>query len=187
MDGTVFFLMRRPTLTSPNHAPLTTHPASPHLHSSVHFGVNLVNSGTPKIEYMGATQTPSHVSRQPRLGLFWFIAKGRNASRFAAFSQLLNNVPEIDDFRKINENHFDAWSVVQRLDSSLSPYEFDYFPRGRVDFFRPGRRWLLSLDPKLRRGAFVAYIVLQWGIPPRHLTVNIDRDYQSRAHVGPPA
>jgi hypothetical protein len=27
------------------------------------------------------------VSKQPRLGLFWFIAKDRNASRFAAFSR----------------------------------------------------------------------------------------------------
>jgi hypothetical protein len=49
------------------------------------------------------------VSKQPRLGLFWFIAKDRNASRFAAFSRPLVEVPEIGDFQKLNESHADAW------------------------------------------------------------------------------
>jgi len=133
------------------------------------------------------TQEPSHISCQPRLGLFWFIAKDRNASRFAALSRPLVEVPEIGDFQRLNESHVDAWSEVQLLDSSLKQYEFDYFPRGRVDFLRPGSRWLLSLDSKLQRGAFVAYIVLQWRIPPGHLTVKVDRDYRSTACIGPPA
>jgi hypothetical protein len=133
------------------------------------------------------TQPLLRIFHQPRLGLFWFIAKNRNASRFAAVSRPLVEVPEIGDFQKLNESHTDTWSEVQRLDSSLKQYEFDFFPRGRVDFFRPGRRWILSLDSKLQRGAFVAHIVLQWGIPPGHLTVKVARDYQSIASVGPPA
>jgi hypothetical protein len=86
------------------------------------------------------TQPLSRISCQPRLCLFWFIAKDRNASRFGALSRPLDEVPEIGDFQKLNESHADAWSEVQRLDSSLKQYAFDYFPRGRVDFFRPGRR-----------------------------------------------
>jgi hypothetical protein len=133
------------------------------------------------------TQSLSRISQQPRLGLFWFIAKDRNASRFAAFSRPLVEVPKIGDFQKLNESHADAWPEVQLIDPSLQQYEFDYFPRGRVDFFRPGRRWLLFIDSKLRRGAFVAHIVLQWGIPPGHLTAKVSRDYQSSACIGPPA
>jgi hypothetical protein len=132
------------------------------------------------------TQELSRACYRPRLGLFWFIAKDRNQSRFAAFSRPLDAVPEFDDFQRLNDSFVNAWSEVQRLDSSLKQYEFDYFPRGRVDFFRPGRRWLLSLDSKLQRGAFVAHIVLQWGIPPGHLTVKIAREYQSTACIGPP-
>jgi hypothetical protein len=131
-------------------------------------------------------QPLSRISHKPRLGLFWFIAKDRNASRFAALSRPLVEVPEIGDFQKLNESHADAWSEVQRLDSGLKHYEFDFFARGRVDFFRPGRRWLLLIDSKLQRGTFVAHIVLQWGIPPGHLTVKIAREYQSTACIGPP-
>jgi hypothetical protein len=105
------------------------------------------------------TQPLSRIPDQPRLGLFWFIAKDRNASRFAALSKPLIEVPEIGDFQMLSESYAHAWSEVQRIDSSLKQYEFDYFPRGRVDFFRPGRRWILSLDSKLQQGAFVAFIV----------------------------
>lgn len=153
----------------------------------VHFSVTSINSDTPKIEYIRMTQNPSHISYQPRLGLFWFIAKDRNSSRFAALSRPLDEVPEIGDIQRLEENHAEAWLEVQRLDDNLKQYEFDYFPRGRVDFFRPGRRWLLSLDPKLQQGAFVAHIVMQWDISPGHLTVKVDRDYRSTARVGPPA
>jgi hypothetical protein len=95
-------------------------------------------------------------------------------------------VPEIDNFQRLNESHADAWSEVQRLDASLKHYEFDYFPRGRLDFFRPGRRWLLSLDSKLQQETFVAYIVIQWNIPPGHVTVKVAHNYQSTACIGPP-
>ena len=133
------------------------------------------------------TRAYSRISHYPRLGLFWFIAKDRNASRFAAYSRPLVEVPEIGDVQRLDESHANAWSEVQRLDSNLKQYAFDYFPRGHVDFFRPGRRWLLSLDSKLQRGEFVAYIVIQWGIPPGHLTVRVARNYHSTACIGPPA
>jgi hypothetical protein len=131
------------------------------------------------------TQPPSRISHYPRLGLFWFIAKDRNMSRFAAFSRPLAEVAENKNFQRLAEEHPEAWVEVQRLDPSLKQYAFDYFPRGRVDFFRPARRWLLSLDPKLQREEFVAHLLLQWGIPHGHSTVKVDRNYQSTAHIAP--
>ncbi len=85
------------------------------------------------------------VSKQPRLSLCWFIAKGRNASRFAAFSRPLVEVPEIGDFKKLNESHGDAWPEVQLIDPSLKQYEFDYFPRGASIFFDRAEDGFFSL------------------------------------------
>ena len=75
---------------------------------------------------------------------------------------------------------------IQRIDQSLSSHAYDYFPRGRLEFFVPGRRWLLFLDPKLNRGAFVAYLVVKWQLNSGHLTVKTDTAYASKTCVGSP-
>jgi hypothetical protein len=69
-------------------------------------------------------------SNEPRLGLFWFIAKDRGPSRFASLSRPFSGVSEVAGFKTLDEGHVDIWPTVQRLDQSLADYEYDYFPRG---------------------------------------------------------
>ena len=98
-------------------------------------------------------------SNEPRLGLFWFIAKDRSPSRFASLSRPFSGVSEVAGFKTLDEGHVDVWPTVQRLDQTLADYEYDYFPRGRVNWRKEDDRWLLVLDPKLNRRTFITYIV----------------------------
>jgi len=75
---------------------------------------------------------------------------------------------------------------LQRLDQTLADYDYDYFPRGRVNWRKEDDRWLLVLDPKLNRGTFIAYIVLAWKLPRNRLLVLTDAHYRSLARVGAP-
>jgi len=86
----------------------------------------------------------------------------------------------------VSQTHSEVWPQIQRIDQSLAAYPFDYFPRGRLVFFDPGRRWLLFLDSKLNRGTFVAHLMMKWGFGAGHLTVQSDAAYTSTARVGDP-
>jgi hypothetical protein len=80
----------------------------------------------------------------------------------------------------------DVWPTLQHLDQSLGHYDYDYFPRGRVNWRKEDDRWLLILDAKLNRASFIAYIVLAWKIPRNRLIVLTDAHYRSMARVGAP-
>ena len=124
---------------------------------------------------------------EPRLGLFWFIAKGdRRPSRFTSISRPFSRIPEVAGFKTLDEGHVDVWPTVQRLDHTLVDYEYDYFPRGRANWRKEDDRWLLVLDPKLNRSPFIAHIVRAWKIPTNRLLVLTDAHYRSLGRVGPP-
>lgn len=124
---------------------------------------------------------------EPRLGLFWFIAKDRNPSRFASLSRPFSEVFEIGGFKTLDEGHVDVWPTLQRVDQTLMPYEYEYFPRGRVNWRKDDDRWILVLDPKLNHSPFITHIVIAWTIPPNRLLVLSDAHYRSVARIGGPA
>src|SRR6201993_2310157 len=123
----------------------------------------------------------------PKLGLFWFIGTSkRRPSRLVSFLQDFDAVPEVDHVRAVRCDPAEAWREIQRCDPQLAPYGFDYFPHGRLEFFAPGRRWMLYVDAKLNRGAFIAYLVDKWRLDAGHLTVQLDRAYFSTPAIAPP-
>jgi hypothetical protein len=126
------------------------------------------------------------VPPEPRLGLFWFIAKDRTSSRFASLSRPFCEVSEIGGFKTLDEGHVDVWPRLQRVDQTLLPYEYEYFPRGRVNWRKEDDRWLLVLDPKLNHSPFITYIVIAWKLPLKRLLVLPDAHYRSISRVGPP-
>jgi len=125
-------------------------------------------------------------SDEPRLGLFWFIAQDCKPSRFVSCSRPFSQVSEVAGFKTIDEGHVDIWPLIQRLDPTLLGYDYDYFPRGRVNWRKEDNRWLLILDRKLMGASFVTDIVNAWKIPTHRLLVLHDAHYCSLAHIGPP-
>ena len=64
-------------------------------------------------------------------------------------------------------------------DQTLMDYDYDYFPRGRVNWRKEDNKWLLVLDPKLNRSPFITHIVLAWNIPRKRLGV-VTEDFNRR-------
>jgi hypothetical protein len=135
---------------------------------------------------IGVEPEPILYSNEPRLGLFWFIAQDRKPSRFTSCSRPLSQVSEVAGFKTLDEGHVDIWPTIQRLDPTLLNYDYDYFPRGRMNWRKEDDRWLLVLDRKLSRAPFVTHIVNAWKIPPDRLLILHDAHYRSIARVGPP-
>src|ERR1700760_2530123 len=101
----------------------------------------------------------------PSLGLFWFVTASRNGCSFANLARSFVQVPEIGGFKTLDEGHVDIWPLIQRREAALRPFEYDDFPRGRVNWRASDDRWLLLLDPKLRAGPFVSYVAESWRLP----------------------
>lgn len=117
----------------------------------------------------------------PRLGLFWSLSPTGAPFRLATFLRPFDAVTEVNGLKSVVERHEDIWPQVQRLDPSLAPYAFDHFPRGRLDYFSPGRRWLLRVDPALKGASFVGHLAHRWKLDAGHLTVESNRPYHNVA------
>lgn len=122
-----------------------------------------------------------------RLGIFWFWGDGRKRSNFVGISRPWAGTAVIAGARKLDIGHQDGWAHAQRLSPALASFEFDYFPRGRLEWQQPTDQWRLYVDQKLLRGAFVTTVLLNWKPPKAQLVVLNDSQYRSRANIGLPA
>jgi len=121
-----------------------------------------------------------------KVGLFWFVATGERSSRLASLRWPFDVEARVRGLQSPPYNHKSAWSEVKRLDRSLTAYSFDHFPRGRLEYFPPSRRWLLTVDEKLKADVFINNLVLRWELPRGHLTINAGECYCSSASVPDP-
>jgi hypothetical protein len=121
----------------------------------------------------------------PRLGLFWFVNEGEQHSRFLSFSRSWDEVPEIGGFKTLDEGHVDIWPSYQRQYPFLRSYEYEAFPRGRVNWRAEDKTWLLLLDPKLNSEPFTSHVIEAWRLPVDRLTILTDPHYRSCKPVNP--
>jgi hypothetical protein len=141
---------------------------------------------SPSFEYSRMTHQRTYADYDPRIGVFWFVSTDHTSSRLLSLTWPFNLDDENSGLRAAPYDHKTAWPEVQRLDRMLRNYDFDYFPRGRLEFYPPMRRWLLSVDPKLNRSSFVTYIVAKWSLPIGHLTVKVEPAYSSAVSICDP-
>lgn len=86
----------------------------------------------------------------------------------------------------LTQDHALSWSMLQQMDPKLLAYDHAYFPRGHVEWREDGARFIYLLDEKLKLGAFVAQIILDWRTPRDRLSIYSNFQYRSVARVGPP-
>lgn len=121
----------------------------------------------------------------PKLAVFWFVSSEENRSRLVSLRWPfdINNARAL---QCIPYGHEPAWADVQRADTTLSGHPFDFFPRGRLEYFPPTRRWIFSVDPLLEAGCFIKYLVNNWELPMGHVTVEVEPSYCSSMPVQRP-
>jgi hypothetical protein len=62
------------------------------------------------------------------------MARTGISSRFVSSSRPFSRIQEAAGFKTLEEGHADIWPIVQRLNSSVADFEYDHFPRGRVNW-----------------------------------------------------
>lgn len=122
-----------------------------------------------------------------RVGVFWFCGEGRKRSTFVGVSRAWAGTAVIAGARRLDISHEDGWAHARRLSPALASFEFDHFPRGRLEWQEHTDQWRLYVDQKLTRGLFVTTVLMNWHPPRAQLVVSIDRQYRSRANIGLPA
>lgn len=121
-----------------------------------------------------------------RVGIFWFCAEGRKPARLVGISRSWSGTPVIRGTKKLDLDHENGWTYVQRLNPALAPFGFDHFPRGRLEWQEHSDQWRLYVDQKLKRGAFVVTVLRAWKPPRAHLVVVPETQYRSVANIGIP-
>jgi hypothetical protein len=84
-------------------------------------------------------------------------------------------------------SHEQGWTHVRTLSRRLEAFQFDHFPRGRLEWHSATDQWRLYVDQKLLRGAFITEVILAWHPPKGQLVVRADPQYRSDANIGLPA
>ena len=123
----------------------------------------------------------------PAIGLFWFVRAATNGCKMAYFKRPFDDVPTIGGFKTLDEGHVDLWPKLQSRERWLQLYEYEEFPRGRVNWRAEDDRYLLLLDSTIASQAFVAHIVERFCLPEEKLIIFTDPHYRSNESVAAPA
>ena len=105
----------------------------------------------------------SHNRHEPRLCLFWFLGKDRNASRFVTFSRRVTEISAVEGRKRLSASHAEAWPEFGRLVPGLRQYDFDFLARGYVEFSPKKDRWISFCWIKSSSGAPSSHTSLSSG------------------------
>ncbi|MCJ9691384.1 hypothetical protein MOV76_07020 [Rhizobium sp. PRIMUS64] len=100
-------------------------------------------------------------SQAPRLGIFWFV-ESRGNLRLVSLAHDVGKVASIGGFKTIEEGHVDAWSKVAAADRSIARFDYEYFPRGRVNWREEDNAFLLLADAHIFALNLQAVIIDRW-------------------------
>lgn len=123
----------------------------------------------------------------PQIGVFWAMPISGHAWDIVAVSCPFEDVPQIGGFRTLEAGHVELWPRIRRAAGQEVVGEYEDHPRGRVNWREEDRRFLLLLDPTLRRRAWVARMMEIFALPIMNTLVMTDPHYRStqRPPVGP--
>lgn len=112
----------------------------------------------------------------PALGFFWVLPTDEHEREFAlvSFSEAMEDIPDIGGFRTAERGHVDLWSAVCTILPHLDGYEYDNFPRGRVNWRRNDDRFLLLMDSKLFKPAVESSVLARYALPPEKTLIMPD-------------
>jgi hypothetical protein len=130
------------------------------------------------------------------VGLFWVVEE-RGSAVLVALAMPLAQAQPYGDMLTIDTGHFDYWSMLARrgagalraagLPTAPLWSEYEEWPRGRVLYDRPARRFVIRADRLLHHPAFVRLIADRFGIGALNPLVLSDDHYRSDHRVPLPA
>lgn len=92
---------------------------------------------------------------KPRIGIFWFVPAGADWE-LIEFSSAATDVEMVGGMRTYPIGHDAAWEAVRASHRRLRRYEFEFFPRGRVNELNDGKDYLLLADRSIIKQGLAA-------------------------------
>ena len=129
---------------------------------------------------MHAPDTHAASTGIPRLGLFWALPLSGDFWDIVAVSCPFAEVPQIGGFRTLEAGHVALWSRIRRETGPEVVGEYEDYPRGRVNWREEDQRFLLLLDPTLRRPSWVARVMACFNLPVANTLVMTDPHYRAK-------
>lgn len=98
---------------------------------------------------------------QPRIGIFWWLP---TTNEIVEFTQVLQQIQIVGGFRTSDYDHVTAWRIYISSRKELSSYDYEYHPRGRVNWSQADGFILLADKVILTKGKHKE-IISKWGLP----------------------
>jgi len=128
-------------------------------------------------------------SQFPSVGIFWGVAE--NNSQLALLTQrtTLSQAEPYGDFLTNPNGHYEVWEQLnelplkvfqaRNLPEQIRMHEYEFYPRGRVVYEIPQKRFFLYLDSKLATEAFVAVATRWFNLTDEKVVIRFDEHYRT--------
>ena len=125
------------------------------------------------------------------LGIYWVLRAPTGSLRLLAHACSLANAEEYGDCLTCPDAHIDVWSQWQcgkvpekDLLYFIHDFEYEDWPRGRVVYDRPAKRFVAYIDPQLvRYPAMREAIIYRFGLSESCWIIRTDLHYRSRMRL----
>lgn len=139
-------------------------------------------------------QPLTHIKSSSSVGLFWFVPDTDGKARLLPCLVHINDAVDYGDHLIAEIGHAEFWQDLNAegaaglenmgLPTAPAFFEYEDYPRGRVSFHRPTRRFLILADRKLHTPRYIDEIVRTFGIDPDRNDVVADEHYVSNFSTG---
>lgn len=136
-----------------------------------------------------ASAVPLIMGIVPCVGIVWGVRDGRGPLRLVTDRTLLTAAETYGDCLTHPHGHHETWEGWRRLGPAglarrgLPPliawHEYEHFPRGRVVFNVPKRRFILLADRRLRAPRTLPRVLHAFGLDLAHCAARFDPHYCS--------
>ncbi len=121
------------------------------------------------------------------MGIFWVVQTSNGEAKLLAAGCPLDQAEPYGDCLTYGRGHYETWAKWRR-DRTVDPalralvrsYEYEDWPRGRVDFDRSRDLIILYADRKLLTPETVARIATKFNLSAERTEVRSDLHYQSK-------
>jgi hypothetical protein len=138
-----------------------------------------------EIDATGNVEPP----QSPSVGIFWGIAEGNN--QLALLTQRTNQLQAepYGDFLTHPNGHYEVWEQLNELPlkvfrardlpEQIRTHEYEFYPRGRVVYEIPQKRFFLYRDSKLANESFVAVATRWFNLTNETVVIRSDEHYRT--------
>lgn len=120
---------------------------------------------------------------EPRVGFFWMLPSENIVPNIVGFGIPASEAYPQSGFRTDERSHYDTWEILSKC-PPYSEYDYEYWPRGRVNFIEDTGLFLILGDKKLNNKSYKNSILKEFNIPEESVTYDFsDIHYTSTGNL----